>query len=90
VIPARLRLTSPALLRLLMTWAPGGGVSVRGLADQAGVSKSKIQALLSETRVTVDVDTADRISAALHVHRGALFLKPHVHAHGRGQLGGEA
>lgn len=77
MIHARLQLTDGDLLRKLMRWAPGGvPLTVRALASQVGVSKSKIAALLSGDRVTVDQATALRIADAVGVHVGALFFEP--------------
>lgn len=60
-----------------MRWAPGGtALTVRALASQVGVSKSKVSALLSGNRVTVDRATACRIAEAVGVHVGALFFEP--------------
>jgi transcriptional regulator with XRE-family HTH domain len=74
---ARLYLTSSHVLRGLMTWAPGGdSLDIRKLADAAGVSKSKIGALLSGERPSVTEDVADRICEVLDVRRDALFYEP--------------
>lgn len=74
---ARLQLTDGDLLRKLMYWAPGGTpLTVRALASQVGVSKSKISALLSGDRATVEPPTARRIAQAVGVHDGALFFEP--------------
>lgn len=74
---ARLQLTDSDLLRKLMQWAPGGTpLTVRALASQVGVSKSKISALLSGDRVTVEPPVAQRIAVAVGVHERALFFEP--------------
>jgi transcriptional regulator with XRE-family HTH domain len=73
--PARLHLTDRNLLRGLMKWAPGGqSLDIRKLAQAAGVSKSKVHALLSGDRPSVTPEVADRICRALDVRRDALFL----------------
>lgn len=70
----RLHLTDSTLLRLLMKYAPAGELSVRALAEEARVSKSKIGNLLNGGPYpTVDFDTAARIARAVGVHRDALF-----------------
>lgn len=75
--PARLHLTSGETLRTLMRWAPNGSsLTIRELADAVGVSKSKIEALLSEERPTVTRELAARICAALDVRQNALFFEP--------------
>lgn len=75
--PARLHLTDSDLLRLLMRWAPiGRPMTIRGLAERVGVSKSKIHALLSGERATVTPEMARRISGVLGVHERALFFEP--------------
>ncbi|MEU3447194.1 helix-turn-helix transcriptional regulator [Streptomyces thermolilacinus] len=74
---ARLHLTDGDLLRLLMRWAPAGRqITVRELAEQAGISKSKVSALLTGERVTVTPDVAARICRALDVRQDALFFQP--------------
>lgn len=74
---ARLHLTDAALLRGLMQWAPGGApLDIRDLADQVGVSKSKIHALMSGSRPTATPQVAERICRALGVHQQALFFEP--------------
>lgn len=75
--PGRLQLTDSSLLRGLMHWSPlGRPLTIRGLADQVGVSKSKIHALLSGERATVTPEVAERICAVLMVHERALFFLP--------------
>ncbi|MCZ1009941.1 helix-turn-helix domain-containing protein [Streptomyces lydicus] len=75
--PARLHLTDSELLRLLMHWAPlGRPLTIRELAEQVGISKSKVHALLSGERTTVTPEIARRICGELSVHEGALFFKP--------------
>lgn len=74
---ARLQVTDGTMLRLLMRWAPNGSsLTIRELADAVGVSKSKIEALLSGERPTVTRDVAVRICAALEVRSTALFFEP--------------
>jgi plasmid maintenance system antidote protein VapI len=85
----RLRLIDPGLLRTLMERAPEGSLSIRALAEAAQASKSKIEALLSGARPTVDSDTATRIARAVGVHRGALFSGQDIHIHGCGWIEGE-
>ncbi|WP_443074035.1 helix-turn-helix domain-containing protein [Streptomyces sp. NBC_01456] len=88
--PARLHLTDSELLRLLMRWAPiGKPLTIRKLAERAGISKSKIHALLSGERVTVTPEIARRICGELSVHEGALFFKPLPSPTGEGIDGGE-
>ncbi|MFD3980808.1 helix-turn-helix domain-containing protein [Streptomyces griseus] len=75
--PARLHLTSGETLRTLMRWAPNGSsVTIRELADLVGVSKSKIEALLSEERPTVTREVAERICQTLDIRQSALFFEP--------------
>lgn len=71
---ARLYLTRSDVLRGLMDWAPGGGsIDIRELAAAAGVSKSKIGALLSGERPSVTLPVAKRICEVLDVRLDALF-----------------
>ncbi|MYT56909.1 helix-turn-helix domain-containing protein [Streptomyces sp. SID7834] len=75
--PARLHLTRGDLLRLLMRWAPNGSsLTIRELAEAIGVSKSKVEALLSEERPTVTREVAERICTVLDVRQDALFFEP--------------
>ncbi|MGW1183002.1 helix-turn-helix domain-containing protein [Streptomyces drozdowiczii] len=74
---ARLHLTHSGLLRALMRWAPRGrSLTIRELADEVGVSKSKVEALLSGERPTVTREIAERISHVLDVRQDALFFEP--------------
>lgn len=77
MVDDRLQLTDSDLLRKLMRWAPGGApLTVRALAAQVGVSKSKVAALLTGDRATAERETALRIANAVGVHAGALFFEP--------------
>ncbi|MBQ0947688.1 helix-turn-helix domain-containing protein [Streptomyces sp. RK76] len=69
----RLRLTDSDLLRKLMQLAPTGPLSVRGLAQAAGISKTRTDDLLHGRYPTVTEETATRIAEAVGVHRAALF-----------------
>lgn len=72
---ARLHLTSGQVLRGLMHWAPNGrSLTIREFAAAIGVSKSKVEAMLSEERPTATREVADRICEVLDVRRDALFL----------------
>ncbi|MFE4691208.1 helix-turn-helix domain-containing protein [Streptomyces sp. NPDC056749] len=74
---ARRHLTSSATLRDLMRWGPNGSsVSIRELAAAVGVSKSKVEALLSQERPTVTQEVAERICRTLDVRQNALFFEP--------------
>ncbi|MFD9212046.1 helix-turn-helix domain-containing protein [Streptomyces sp. NPDC059544] len=75
--PARRYLTDSDVLRGLMRRAPGGGsLDIRSLADAAGVSKSKIHALMTGERPSVTEDVAERICEVLAVRRDAVFYEP--------------
>ncbi|MFQ6851223.1 helix-turn-helix transcriptional regulator [Streptomyces sp. 35M1] len=87
--PARLHLTSGETLRTLMRWAPNGSsLTIRELADAVGVSKSKIEALLSEERPTVTRELAGRICSVLDVRQNALFFEPLPAPMGAGSTSG--
>lgn len=74
---ARLQLTDGTMLRLLMRWAPNGSsLTIREFAEAVGVSKSKIEALLSGERPTVTSEVAARICTVLAVRQTALFFEP--------------
>lgn len=74
---ARLHLTSSRTLRDLMRWGPNGSsMSIRELAAAVGVSKSKVEALLSQERPTVTEEVAERICQTLDVRQNALFFEP--------------
>lgn len=74
---ARLHLTSGTVLRELMRWAPRGrSLTIRQFAADIGVSKSKVEALLSEERPTVTHAVARRICEVLDVRQDALFFEP--------------
>ncbi|MGW7248861.1 helix-turn-helix domain-containing protein [Streptomyces decoyicus] len=88
--PARLHLTDSYVLRVLMHRAPiGRPLTIRGLAERVGISKSKIHALLSGERATVTPEIARRICDVLGVHVGALFFEPLPTPMGVGDSGGE-
>lgn len=71
----RLHLTDCTLLRLLMAWAPGGPLSVRGLAEIAQISKSKVHILRKGgPYATVSPDEAERIARAVGADQAVLFL----------------
>ncbi|RPK76403.1 Helix-turn-helix domain protein [Streptomyces sp. ADI97-07] len=85
---ARLHLTSSGTLRDLMRWGPNGSsVSIRELAAAVGVSKSKIEALLSEQRPTATREVAERICKTLDVRLSALFFEPLPTPTGMGTTG---
>ncbi|SFD12716.1 helix-turn-helix domain-containing protein [Streptomyces aidingensis] len=64
----RYRLVSPDRLRMLMErTATGGPMSVRQLADAAGVQKSTIDGLLHQRQETVSADRAHAIAEAIGV-----------------------
>ena len=69
----RLELTDSELLRKLMQRAPGGPLSVRGLARGAGISKTRVDDFLHNRYATATGEVATRIARILGVHRGALF-----------------
>lgn len=71
----RYRVHDGPLLKRLMTCPEPGGTShtVRSLARASGLSKSKIQALIDETRPTVEGSDASAIAEAVSVRRKALF-----------------
>lgn len=70
----RYRLHDGDLLRHLMAHPPKGKpFTVRGLADEAGVSPSKIQGLRSGGRSTMTGEEVLRITEALHTSPRALF-----------------
>lgn len=71
--PARLRLTDAGMLRTLMKRAPDGPLNIRDLALRAGVSKSKVHALLNGERPFLTQDKADLLAQAVGTHPGAFF-----------------
>lgn len=70
----RYRLHAGDLLRRLLDSPQDGEPgSVRELATRAGLSKSKVQALVDEDRPTVTGDEAERVAEAYHLKPRALF-----------------
>lgn len=70
-----LQLYDPAEMRRLMARAPHGGLSIRQLADQVGMGKSRVGQLLTRGPYRVSDAEADRIAAALAVSKGRLFAR---------------
>ena len=70
----RLELTDSELLRKLMQRAPGGPLSVRGLARDVGISKTRVDDFLHNRYATANGEVATRIARILGVHRDALFV----------------
>lgn len=70
------RLTDGPLLRRLMRCPDMGGQrhTVRSLAREAGLGKSKIGYMLAGRQMTVTGEQADRIARAVGVNRKAIFL----------------
>lgn len=70
----RYRLHAGDLLRRLLDSPKSGEPgSVRELATRAGLSKSKVQALVGEDRPTVTGDEAERVAEAYNLTPRALF-----------------
>jgi len=73
-VAKRYRLHAGDLLRRLLDSPKSGEPgSVRELATRAGLSKSKVQALVDEDRPTVTGDEAERVAEAYHLQPRALF-----------------
>ncbi|MEE1814266.1 helix-turn-helix transcriptional regulator [Streptomyces sp. SP18ES09] len=73
--PTKQRLVNPVLLRLLMKrTGTGREMSMRDLADIAGVPHQTIGHLCTGRRINIDSDTASRIAAAIGVDDDILWI----------------
>ena len=55
--------------------AQAQGLTIKALAERAGVAYNTAHALYTARATRVDLDTLDRISAALKVEPGELFIR---------------
>ena len=57
------------------------GLTIKALAERAGVAYNTAHALYTGRATRIDLDTLDRICAALHVAPGDVFTRyaPHTH-----------
>lgn len=62
----------PRLIRQLMEVH---GLTIRGVADEVGTSKTTIEQLRDGQRIDTDERVAARLEQALRVEPGALFVK---------------
>ncbi|WP_042408131.1 helix-turn-helix transcriptional regulator [Streptacidiphilus carbonis] len=63
----------PDLLRLLMKRAPRGPLTLRDLARETGISRSRLSYLMNGEKPITTADKALRIADAVGTHAGAFF-----------------
>ena len=51
------------------------GMTIKALAERAGVAYNTAHTLYTSRATRIDLDTLDRISAALHVEPGEIFVR---------------
>lgn len=56
------------------------GLTIKALAERAGVAYNTAHALFTGRATRIDLDTLDRICAALQVEPGDLFIRQNVQA----------
>ena len=58
------------------------GLTIKALAERAGVAYNTAHALYTGRATRIDLDTLDRMCAALQVEPGDLFMRQTAHAVG--------
>ena len=58
------------------------GLTIKALAERAGVAYNTAHALYTGRATRIDLDTLDRMCAALQAEPGELFLRQATHAAG--------